>query len=60
MFCSSYTTKADGKGSGLGLSVCKTIIEEFSGTIDLKSNIGEGTVVSIKLPGCSAEQDGHY
>ena len=60
IFCSSYTTKADSKGSGLGLSVCKTIVEEFSGTIDLKSNIGEGTVVSIKLPGCSAEQDGHY
>jgi signal transduction histidine kinase len=60
IFCTSYTTKADGKGSGLGLSVCKTIIEEFGGTIDLESNIGEGTVVSIKIPKCSAEQDGHY
>jgi signal transduction histidine kinase len=59
MFCSSYSTKADSKGTGLGLSVCKTIIEEFSGTIDLKSNIGEGTVVSIKLPKYSTEQDGH-
>ena len=60
IFCPSYTTKAEGKGAGLGLSVCKTIIEEFGGTIDLDSNIGEGTVVSIKLPKCFAKQDGHY
>lgn len=60
IFCSSYTTKTDGKGSGLGLSVSKAIIGEFGGTIDLKSNIGEGTVVSITLPKYSAEQDGHY
>jgi signal transduction histidine kinase len=60
IFYPSYTTKAGGKCAGLGLSVCKTIIKEFGGTIDLKSNIGEGTVVSIKLPKCSAEQDGHY
>jgi len=59
VFRSSYTTKADGRGSGLGLSVCKTIIEEFGGTFDLESNIGEGTVVSIKLSKCSGEQDGH-
>jgi signal transduction histidine kinase len=60
IFCSSYTTKADGNGSGLGLSVSKAIIGEFGGTIDLESNIGDGTVVSIKLPKYSAEQDGHY
>ena len=60
IFYPSYTTKAGGKCAGLGLSVCKTIIKEFGGTIDLKSNIGEGTVVSIKLPKCTAEQDGHY
>lgn len=60
IFYPSYTTKAGGKCAGLGLSVCKTIIKEFGGTIDLKSNIGEGTVVSIKLPKCTAKQDGHY
>jgi len=52
VFRTSYTTKDDGKGSGLGLSVCKTIIKEFGGTIDLDSKIGEGTVASIILPKC--------
>lgn len=59
IFCSSYSSKANGKGSGLGLPVCKTIIEEFGGVIDLKSKVGEGTVVSIKLPKCSAKQNEH-
>jgi len=52
VFCTSYTTKDDGKGSGLGLSVCNAIIKEFGGTIDLDSKIGEGTVASIILPKC--------
>ena len=54
-FCPSYTARADGSGIGLGLSVCKNIIEEFGGTIDLESNVGEGTVVSIQLPKCSTD-----
>ncbi len=57
---SSYTTKDNGKGSGLGLLVCKSITKEFGGTIDLESNIGKGTVVSIKLPKYSAKPDRHY
>ncbi len=52
VFYLSYTTKADGKGSGLGLSVSKSIIKEFDGTIDLDSTIDEGTVASIILPKC--------
>ncbi len=57
IFCPSYTTKADCNGSGLGLSVCKTIIEEFGGTIDLDSKIGEGSIVSIVLAKCSTDQE---
>jgi signal transduction histidine kinase len=56
VFGQSYTTKDDGKGSGLGLSVCKAIIKEFGGTIDLDSKIDEGTVVSIILPKCSWDE----
>ena len=55
-FCQSYTTKVNGKGSGLGLSVSKSIINEFGGTIDLDSNIDEGTVASIILPKCSWDE----
>ena len=43
-----FTTK--GKGTGLGLSVSYQIIQEHSGTIDVKSKEGEGTVFVITLP----------
>ncbi len=54
-FCPSYTARADGRGSGLGLYVCKNIIDEFGGTLSIASDVGVGTVVSIKLPKFSAE-----
>ncbi len=57
IFSPSYTTKADRNGSGLGLSVCKTIVEEFGGTIGVDSNIGDGTTVSIILTKCSVDQE---
>jgi signal transduction histidine kinase len=43
-----YTTKA--KGIGLGLAVCKSIIDRHEGQIDVASNVGEGTTFTIKLP----------
>lgn len=59
IFRPSYTTKAEGKGAGLGLSVCKTIIEEFGGSIDIESKEGGGVVVSLILPKCSVAQKEH-
>jgi len=43
-----YTTKA--KGIGLGLAICKTIIEKHKGNIEVKSEIKKGSTFSIKLP----------
>ncbi len=45
-----YTTKADGKGSGLGLFVSREIIEAHDGNLSVKSNPGEGTTFLIELP----------
>lgn len=44
-----FTTKDD--GIGLGLYICKQIIEDHAGTLTFRSEIGEGTEFSIWLPG---------
>ncbi len=49
-----YTTKFN--GTGLGLNVCKRIIEDHKGTIDVESNPTFGTNFTIVLPNCSANQ----
>ncbi|MDP1727073.1 MAG: GAF domain-containing protein [Bacteroidota bacterium] len=45
-----FTTKAVGKGTGLGLSISYGIIENHKGTIEVKSEMGKGTVFTISLP----------
>jgi signal transduction histidine kinase len=45
-----YTTKVDGKGVGLGLSMTYGIIRKHNGIIKVNSNPGKGTVFKIKLP----------
>ena len=37
-------------GTGLGLPIAKEIIEENNGSIDIKSEVGKGTEVIIKIP----------
>ncbi|PLT32086.1 ATP-binding protein [Bacillus sp. V5-8f] len=43
-----YTTKE--KGTGLGLMICKRIIENHHGTIEVESKPNRGTAVTISLP----------
>jgi signal transduction histidine kinase len=45
-----FTTKDFGKGTGLGLTVVKGIIEEHGGTIDVESIVDKGTIFWIRLP----------
>jgi signal transduction histidine kinase len=54
IFDSFYTTKtADSRGqggTGLGLSLCRKIIESHKGRIRVESEIGQGTTFTLKLP----------
>ena len=43
-----YTTKVT--GTGLGLTMVYKIIKEFGGNIDVKSEVGKGTIFTISLP----------
>lgn len=45
-----FTTKPVGVGTGLGLSLCRTIIREMDGEISVSSKFGQGTTFRIVLP----------
>ncbi len=50
IFSYGFTTKPAGKGSGMGLYMCRYIIELHGGGIKVRSKLGEGTTFVITLP----------
>jgi signal transduction histidine kinase len=50
MFEPYFTTKAVGKGAGLGLASVYGIVADAGGTIDVVTGIDQGTRVSVHLP----------
>lgn len=45
-----FTTKVSDKGTGLGLPISKSIVEELGGSIEIVSQFGNGTTVNVFLP----------
>lgn len=45
-----YTTKPTGQGTGLGLSLAYDMVKAHGGELDVRSNPGENTVFTIKIP----------
>ena len=45
-----FTTKAPGKGTGLGLAMAKSFVEQSGGSLSIDSVTGEGTRVMLWLP----------
>jgi len=50
VFDAFFTTKAQGEGRGLGLTIARRIIESLGGQIEIGSQEGHGSTVSITLP----------
>lgn len=52
-----FTTKQEGFGTGLGLSLSKSIIEKFKGQLFFESQVGKGTEFFVQLPIAKVEAE---
>lgn len=50
VFDTHFTTKPPGRGSGLGLSLCRSLVQQDGGGIEVQSVYGQGATVRIILP----------
>ena len=47
-----FTTKAQGRGTGLGLAQVFGVMQQSGGSVDIDSAVGRGTTVTLRLPKC--------
>jgi signal transduction histidine kinase/HAMP domain-containing protein len=47
-----FTTKEVGKGTGLGLTIVYSTINAHRGQVEIQSDLGSGTCVTVRLPAC--------
>ncbi|MBF0104277.1 MAG: hypothetical protein HQM16_03010 [Deltaproteobacteria bacterium] len=50
IFAPYFTTKPQGVGDGMGLALCQAVIERHDGKIEVQSELGQGTEVTLILP----------
>jgi signal transduction histidine kinase/CheY-like chemotaxis protein len=50
IFAPFFTTKVAGEGTGLGLHICREIVENVGGKIMVESALGKGTRFTVELP----------
>lgn len=50
VFSPFFTTKEPGKGMGMGLTIVYRLVSKQGGAVSVRSQVGEGTHFSIKLP----------
>ena len=55
-----FTTKPYGQGTGLGLSLCRKMLEPRGGTLTCVSQPGIGTTFRIVLPLAAPESASHH
>jgi signal transduction histidine kinase len=45
-----FSTRGPDKGTGLGLMICHRIVSDHGGTIEVRSQVGQGTTFCVRLP----------
>jgi CheY-like chemotaxis protein len=54
LFTPFFSTKPQGVGTGLGLTICKKIVDGMHGQLEIHSDVGKGTTVTVRLPKADA------